>query len=207
MQQSAHEFFKEIEANKSMQRYKEIMNIHQLIEKIDPANSTQKSQQQQQQQQQQKASLNPAMRNLNLSTSISNNTNSTSCYSTVSSNHLHFILNQEFHRIQKNQTIEQENTTNQYQIATSNCASMNTTTTNTTNTTTTTATTNKTSSSSSNIVNGIRLDPCHILKYSNQPFAIVAPNKSNSNTLEKKKQLRQSLNSNDMCANEDNDEE
>jgi hypothetical protein len=36
--------------------------------------------------------------------------------------------------------------------------------------------------------NGVKLDPS-ILKYSNQPVAIVAPNKSNPNTLEKKKQM------------------
>jgi len=34
--------------------------------------------------------------------------------------------------------------------------------------------------------NGVKLDPS-ILKFSNQPVAIVAPSKSNTNTLEKKK--------------------
>lgn len=33
---------------------------------------------------------------------------------------------------------------------------------------------------------GVKLDPS-ILKFSNQPVAIVAPSKSNTNTLEKKK--------------------
>ncbi len=43
-------------------------------------------------------------------------------------------------------------------------------------------------SNSSSLSNGVKLDPS-ILKYSNQPVAIVAPNKSNPNTLEKKKQM------------------
>jgi hypothetical protein len=44
--------------------------------------------------------------------------------------------------------------------------------------------------SGNNPSNGIKLDPS-ILKYTNQPVAIVAPNKSNPNTLEKKKQMNE----------------
>lgn len=39
--------------------------------------------------------------------------------------------------------------------------------------------------------NGVKLDPS-ILKYTNQPVAIVAPsNKSNANTLERKKTIEE----------------
>lgn len=44
----------------------------------------------------------------------------------------------------------------------------------------------QTSRNSIETISGVKLDPS-ILKYVNQPIAVVAPNKSNSNTLEKKK--------------------
>jgi hypothetical protein len=53
----------------------------------------------------------------------------------------------------------------------------------------------------------VRLDPCHILKYSNQPFAIVAPNKSNPNTLEKKKLATSSSNNENDDDNENDEDE
>ena len=37
LHQSAHEFFKEIEANKTIQRYKDITNIQQIMDKMEPS--------------------------------------------------------------------------------------------------------------------------------------------------------------------------